>query len=308
MKFINIGIIGLNEGNGHPISFSCIINGYDDAELKKTGWDVIYNYIRVQSKADFGFDNAKVTHIWTQDKIQCVQIAKAALIPNVVDNYLDMLGEVDAIIIARDDYENHLLFAKPFLDAGNFVFIDKPLSLKLEELEYFKPFILNAKLMSCSGLRYAGELDAIRTNFQNLGKIKLIRGAVLNSMNNYGIHMIESIYSFINTKAVTVNAIDSSHESLIITNEDGSIVQIDSLGVTTKVFQLDFFGEKGRFHAELNNNFVAFRRTLFEFTEMIKTGKSAISFNDTISILKILVAYSISLKEKRSVQLNEIYV
>ena len=54
---INIGIIGLNEGNGHPISFSCIINGYDDVELKNTGWDVIYNYIRIQNKADFGFEN-----------------------------------------------------------------------------------------------------------------------------------------------------------------------------------------------------------------------------------------------------------
>ena len=305
---INIGIIGLNEGNGHPISFSCIFNGFDDAELKNTGWDVIYNYIRIQNKADFGFNNVKVTHIWTQDKIQSVQIAKASLIPNVVDDYLDMLGVVDAIIIARDDYENHLLFAKPFLEAGNFVFIDKPLSLKLEEIEYFKPFILNAKLMSCSGMRYAGELDAIRTNFQNLGKIKLIRGAVLNSVNKYGIHMIESIYSFINTKAVTVNAIDSSHESLIISNEDGSIVQIDSLGATIKVFQLDFFGEKGRFHAELNNNFVAFRRTLFGFTQMIETGKPVIDFDDTFEILRILIAYSTSKKEKRIVQLNEIYV
>jgi hypothetical protein len=305
---INIGIVGLNEGNGHPISFSCIINGYDDAELKKVGWDVIYKYIRMQNKADFGFDNVKVTHIWTQDKIQSVQIAKAALIPNVVDDYLEMLGKVDAIIIARDDYENHLLFAKPFLDAGNFVFIDKPLSLKLEEIEYFKPFILDAKLMSCSGMRYAEELDSIRTNLQNLGNIKLIRGAVLNSMNKYGIHMIESIYSFINTKAVTVNAIDCNYESLIITNEDGSIVQIDSLGATTKVFQLDFFGVKERFHAELNNNFVAFRRTLFGFTEMIKTGKPVIDFDDTFAILKILIAYNTSKKEKRIVQLKEFYV
>jgi hypothetical protein len=162
--------------------------------------------------------------------------------------------------------------------------------------------------MSCSGMRYAGELDVIRPNFQNLGKIKLIRGAVLNSMNKYGIHMIESIYSFINTKPVTVNAIDSSHESLIITNEDGSIVQIDSLGATAKVFQLDFFGEKGRFHAELNNNFVAFRRTLFGFTQMIKTGKPVIDFDDTFEILRILIAYSTSKKERRIVQLNEIYV
>ena len=305
---INIGIIGLNQGNGHPISFSCIINGYDDAELKKVGWDVIYNYIKTQHKVDFGFDNVKVTHIWTQDKIQSIQIAKAALISNVVDSYLEMLGEVQAVIVARDDYENHITFSKPFLDAGYFVFIDKPLSFDLEELEYYKPFILNAKLMSCSGMRYAAELDGIKTNLQNLGKIKLIRGAVLNSMDKYGIHMIEPIYSFIAANALNVNAIKASHESLIITNDDGSIVQIDALGASTKIFQLDFFGERGRFHAELNNNFIAFRRMLFCFIQMIRTGKPAIDFQETTQILKIIKSYSISKKEERIIQLSEIYV
>ena len=34
-KFLNIGIIGSNEGNGHPISFSSIFNGYNEKYLSK---------------------------------------------------------------------------------------------------------------------------------------------------------------------------------------------------------------------------------------------------------------------------------
>lgn len=30
-----IGILGVSEGNGHPYSFSAIINGYDDENFKK---------------------------------------------------------------------------------------------------------------------------------------------------------------------------------------------------------------------------------------------------------------------------------
>ena len=33
-KILNIGIIGSNEGNGHPISFSSIFNGYSPKYLK----------------------------------------------------------------------------------------------------------------------------------------------------------------------------------------------------------------------------------------------------------------------------------
>ena len=36
---IKIGIIGTSEGNGHPYSFSAIINGYDDKNMSMSGWN-----------------------------------------------------------------------------------------------------------------------------------------------------------------------------------------------------------------------------------------------------------------------------
>ena len=32
---INLGMIGINEGNGHPYSYSAMFNGYDPLALKK---------------------------------------------------------------------------------------------------------------------------------------------------------------------------------------------------------------------------------------------------------------------------------
>lgn len=305
---IKVGIIGINEGNGHPYSFSCIINGFDKQALKESGWDVIYNYIRQQDQADLGINGVEVTHIWTQDPEQSKKIARAAKIPNIVANYMDMIGEIDALIIARDDFELHYCMAKSFLEAGCFVFIDKPLSLDTIELAFFKPYLEQGRLMTCSGMRYAGELDYFRENIESYGQIKLIRGAVLNNIEKYGIHMLDAIYGSIPFQIESVLCINSSFDSALLFNYDGSLFQLDALGETVKTFQLDVFGEKGRFHAELNNNFVAFRRTLFHFFEMIRNNKPAIESKLTISIMKVLIAYNISKKEDRLVKLEEIYV
>ena len=138
---IKLGIIGISEGNGHPYSFSAIINGYNDEFMSKSGWDNIYNYLKERDRADFKNFDAKVTHVWTQDAKESIKISKASNIDNIVENYIDMIDEIDGVIIARDDYDSHLKIAKPFLEAGKYVFIDKPLSLCVDDLNYFEPFL-----------------------------------------------------------------------------------------------------------------------------------------------------------------------
>src|SRR3989339_1535457 len=135
---LKIGIIGLSEGNGHPYSWSAIINGdYDEKEMDNCGYVGIPIYLRANHEM-LGVEGAKVTHVWTQDHKISEHIAKASLIDNVVDQLEDMIGRVDAILLTRDDPENHVKMAKPFIDASIPIFIDKPLSITAEDLGYFK--------------------------------------------------------------------------------------------------------------------------------------------------------------------------
>ena len=62
--------------------------------------------------------NVEVSHVWTQDPVISRKIARSALIPNIVEMPEKMIGEVDGILLARDDAENHLKIAAPFLKAG----------------------------------------------------------------------------------------------------------------------------------------------------------------------------------------------
>jgi hypothetical protein len=303
---IKLGMIGFSEGNGHPFSFASIVNGFDDEGMKNSGWDIIYNYLKERDNSEFGFDQVRITHVWTQKKSITNKLAKAAKIENIVLKLEDMISQVDGVIIARDDYQNHFKIASKFLEEGKYVFVDKPLSLNIHDLKYFSQYIKNGKLMSCSGMRYARELDYIRANINDFGKIKLIRGTIVNDLEKYGIHLLDGIFGIIDFQVKSVLYIHSNHDSLLLKNQDKSLICIDALGKTQKTFQFDFWSDEKRFHAEVFDNFSMFRRTIYYFIRMIRTGKPAIDLNHIVNMMKILIAANISKKEKREVKLNEL--
>lgn len=305
---IKLGIVGISEGNGHPFSFAAIINGFDHEGMKNSGWDVIYNYLITRDASEFGFDNVQVTHAWTQDPEQTKKLAKASRIPNTVVDMNDMLNEVDGVIIARDDYEKHYQMAKTFLEKNKFVFIDKPLSLEIAELRFFRKYLEDGQLMSCASARYAKELDEIRGNIGSFGEMKLIRGTVINSMEKYGIHMLDGIFGVIGFQVRSVSCFQAKHTSMMLKNIDNSLIYIDALGVTSKTLQIDFWSDKKRFHAEVNDNFSMFRRQLAHFIEMMRTKKPAVAPELVINTMKVLIAANISRKENREVALDEIAI
>lgn len=298
---IKVGIIGFSEGNGHPFSFSAIINGYDPLAFAEAGWPTILAYLNQHPVNHFGIDGVRVTHAWTQDAELTKRLCAACLIDTACRNVSDMLGQVDALIIARDDWKSHFRLAIPFLLEGVPVFIDKPLTLDANELDKFQPFLESAKLMSCSGMRYSQEIDQLRISNSEIGNYKLIAGVVLNDLEKYGIHLIEAVFGLGNefSRPVAVTRLDAPHDSFVIKLEGGVPFQLDCLGDTAKTFHLNMYGDSGHMHFDLHDNFTAFRRTLEKFIQMIRTEIPVINPDETLSIMRLLIA-------ARSMQAGEV--
>ena len=111
---IKLGIIGLKDiDNGHPFSFSAIINGYNEKYFKKTTYKNILKYLKKKPKKNFGIKGVKITHAWTQNENLTKILCKSCNIDNAVKNYREMLGSVNGVIIARDDL--HYSISKHFL-------------------------------------------------------------------------------------------------------------------------------------------------------------------------------------------------
>ncbi|WP_118829994.1 Gfo/Idh/MocA family protein [Salinibacter ruber] len=303
---LNIGIIGVSEGNGHPFSFSAIVNGYDDEGLRQSGWKVIYDYVRERHPSEFGFDGVQVSHVWTQEPEQTRRLQAACNIPRAVEHWSDLKDAVDAVILARDDHERHAEMALPLLEAGLPVFVDKPLSLDSEDLRRFRPYLEDGQLMSCSGLRYARELDEARAHIGSYGALRCVRGAVVLGWEKYAIHLLEAVSTVLPSVPVSVAPVPAEHESVAITMSDGTLFQLDALGDVPKTFQVDFWGTDRRSTHEITDNFTAFRRTLWEFVEMIRTGVPAIDPAETLRLMQVLRAGRRALQERRPVSLDNI--
>ncbi|GAA5415652.1 hypothetical protein Pryu01_00683 [Paraliobacillus ryukyuensis] len=302
----NFGIIGYSNENGHPYSFSSIINGYNKDELINSGWSVIYDYLKIRDISEFGLRNCKVSHVWTQDKLISEQIAKSCNINHVVDHFEEMLDKVDAVIIARDDYESHLSIATPFLEKGIKVFIDKPLTLRLDELKFFRPYLTNNLLFSTSSMRYARELDGLRADTNNLNEIITIQTSVLNDWNKYGIHMIDAILSFCKIPPYSVEFKKGKHDMYIVRFQNDLIWTINVLGKNaSKTFSIQVLTEKWNKSVEIEDNFTMFRRMLWRFNELVQDNKMYFSSSEIVLSNIILMAGEKSRVENREVYINE---
>ena len=305
---IRIGMIGISEGNGHPFSFSAIINGYSDSGLAASGWSVIYDYVRRRDPSEIGFGDVTVTHAWTQEPETTRKLCEACRIPNAVASPAAMIGEVDAVVIARDDFENHLAMALPFLKAGLHVFVDKPLSLDIGELRILRDYLESGTLMSCSGMRYARELDEPRASLADYGEIRLIRGAILNSWEKYGVHIVDAVLGMVRSRPVHVTSNAAPHASFSVALDDGSLCQIDALGDVGRCFRLDLFGSNKISAHEITDNFSMFRRLLWHFIESIRSGAPPLDPEDTLTSMRLLIAGRLAKAEQRKVFLDEIII
>ncbi|EWG98241.1 Gfo/Idh/MocA family oxidoreductase [Halomonas sp. BC04] len=301
---IRVGMLGISDGNGHPFSFSAIINGYCVDGLRAAGWPGIYDYVRRRHSSEFGVGDLRVTHAWTQHAEQTASLCSAARIPCAVDAPTDMIGEVEAVIIARDDHASHRPLAAPFLEAGIPVFIDKPLTVDLDELRYFAPYLERGLLMSCSGMRYAQELDAWRSRQVDYGELKLVRGTIVNDWERYGVHLLDAILPLLPSRPVSVRALPGEHDSLVIAMSDGVSIHIDALGQVPVIFRVELIGSRHVGGIDIADNFTMFRRTLWEFWRMVVDQRPAIPAMATLDVIHTLIAGKQALQTREEVSLD----
>jgi hypothetical protein len=182
----------------------------------------------------------------------------------------------------RDSYKTHYEISKPFLEAGKYVFIDKPFSLNKKELDFFKPFLEKNQLFSASGIKYARELDYIR-NLDNKD-FKFIRATCVKNWDKYGIHMLDGIFSIIDWKVKEVKRVQNNY-FLICENE--KIIEICMLGNYSKpILKFEFFGNE-YYEIEIKDYFLAFKRLLANFINMIENKNQ--SSSNTIKLMNILI-------------------
>lgn len=258
------------------------------------------------NQSTLGVLGVQVTHVWCEDKNDAFSIAKSANIEHVVDNLTDLIGHVDAVILARDDPDRHWEMAQPFLEAKVPIFIDKPLTVCLDELERYKSYVAEgAFLMSCSSMCYANEVLTAKAYITKLGKIHLISVIGKKDWKKYGVHMVEALLSLLgDPKPLSVQYIgkdDYDMVSLEITPT--CFASIHLIADIAPTFQMSVFGEKDWFLIDIRNSYAMFKENILEIVKSLHQGKATLEFHKTINVIEI-VAQALVSKEKGNIKIS----
>lgn len=289
---LRLGVIGMSEGNGHPYSWSAIFNGYNPEYMKDCPFPVIYDYL---SKQKFPEDSlghlGNVTHVWTQDRTISEHIAKASKIENVCDKMEDMIGNIDALLLARDDGENHYEMVLPFLKAGLPVFIDKPFALSVVDANKMLAAQQNEnQIFTCSSLRFAKELILTEEDKDKIGSIKFVEGSVMKKWSTYAIHILEPLVSQLphRGKLLEVKSIKNSEIHQVLINWENISTYLKVTGDTPVPLEIKFFGDKGSVTKTFFDSFNAFKSSLERFVKVINSEAENLNKEETLEIVNII--------------------
>ena len=289
---LRLGVIGLSPGNGHPYSWAAIFNGYDAEAMEGCGFPVIPRYLERQSWPSARLTEALVTHVWTQDPERSAQIARACHIGKVIADPFDMIGEVDGVLLARDDAETHLHFARPFLEAGLPVYIDKPMALSLAEAETL--FALGARpgqLFSCSALRYARELQLSAADRHHIGTLRRIEATTPKYWDNYAVHIIEPVRVMLDEDdRIEDSQLDRSGDVTRLSLRWASGVEtvLNAMGDAPVPITFRVSGDKGERELKFSDTFPAFKQALQQFVRGIIGGCDQIERSSTLDVVRII--------------------
>ena len=186
-KNIKIGIIGAE--NSHTAAFGKLFN------------------------VDKIFPNIEVEYVWGETEAFARVAAQKGNIPNIVNEPIDMLGKIDALIVDHRHGKYHLDAAMPFLEQRIPMFIDKPFCYRRKKGEEFlnKARELNTPVTSYSSIAHSYATFEIKKQLSEIESKEnlLMYGPIdLNSKYGgvffYGPHLIEPLIYIIDSMAIKV--------------------------------------------------------------------------------------------------------
>lgn len=291
---IKVGIVGTN--TSHAGVFAGLINGREGRPASVPDAQVVAAW-------SSGRDGLSGRH---QD---APELAADFGIAQVVADPADMVGEIDLVLVLDDEDggARHPELARGFLEAGIATYVDKPMALTVDvAVDLFDLAARHrAPLMSCSALRFASALDAVRP--AAVGELSLLVSVGPGDWYNYGIHAVEAAQAVIGAGASWVErSASAGRDVTVIGGENGPRTMIGTLRDAATGFHLTAFGNRGRAEVEVGDYEDFYTNTMIAAVEMARTSVAPINRRDTLEVLAVLAAGERSAETGDRVELSDI--
>ena len=290
---IRLGMIGMTEGNGHPYSWSAILNGYDRARMTaECPFPGIPGYLNLQPPGAFGIAGARVTHVYCDARSDAEHVAALSHVPHVVETPEALIGSVDAVLIATDIGGEHVRRARPFVEAGVALFIDKPLCDTTADLAQFQRWVADgAAILSSSSTRYAAEYTPYQAPGAPLGAWRFIAMPMAKKWETYGIHALEAVYSITGPGYVSVRNTGTAERNVVhLKHRCGADVVIACGKGIVYGGAMTLCGAEGNATIVTKDTFASFKAQLAAFIGYLRSGVRPYPFSQTEELMRLVIA------------------
>ena len=208
----------------------------------------------------------------------------------------------------RNKGDEHVRRARPFIEAGLPMFIDKPLADNVGDLKTILGWVrCGHKILSSSSLRYTKEYEPYMARTTELGELRYINMTMPKSWERYGIHALEPVYCITGGGYLTVQNTGGIRNNIVhLTHKNGVDVNLASI-YDSAASDLKIVGTRDSVSIPSKDSYYSFKKQLVEFVNYLETGVRPYPFEETIELMEIIIAGIRSRNEGgRRVSLEEI--
>lgn len=135
------------------------------------------------------FSDVEVVGVYSDERETAEKLNEKFGVP-VMDGYADAVGKIDGLIITARHGDNHYKYAKPYIDSGIPMFIDKPITINEDEaIEFMKELMKgNIRISGGSSLKQDVFVRKLKQDAKNQ-EGRIVGGYVrapYESQNKYG--------------------------------------------------------------------------------------------------------------------------
>lgn len=223
----------------------------------------------------------------------------------------EMVEVVDAAMVLGQNWDRHLERARPFIEAGKPVYIDKPIVGRLRDVEELAALAEGgAPIMGGSSMRYAQPLLDLRARRHELGPILSAYASGPGDFLNYGCHIAEMVAGFFGRGAGAVSYIGGQGSDLLLLEQRhgppvvmqfcGGINHHDNhlfLAITT---------QRGVQAIQPAAGWDVSAALIQRFAEFVRTGQPTTPLTDSLETIKVCLAAAEAKVRGGRVRLDEI--
>ena len=234
--------------------------------------------------------NLRLTHVWGGDPAEARKLAEACHIDTIAANFDDMVDAVDAVMVMDENIYERARLARPYVEAGKAVYIDKIISLEPVETANMLEVAAakGGRVAAWSQLRFAPGFEPVR---------QMSRGGVaaatfrlnLDMLPAYAIHLISAVQGVFGHGATPQVIYGRSRgPQILLGYPDGTSVLLRISPEAPAQWNIYYAAREGTWAGGAGSSRVMFDRSAAAIEAMVVDGRETVTPDDMVESTKLV--------------------